>query len=90
MHRTQVLLKESERRVLHLISQKEHASLSELIRRSIEKVYFKEVKDRNLEKAIDSIAGIWAKRTELGSTERYVRSLRKGERLAKFYGESAG
>ena len=86
MHRTQVLLKESERRVLHLISQKEHASLSELIRRAIEKVYLKEAEDRNLENAIDSIAGIWAERTDLGSTDSYIRSLRRGERLARFYG----
>ena len=59
-----------------MISQKEHISLSELIRRAIEKVYCEEAKDTNMEKAIDSIAGIWAERTDLGSTDSYIRSLR--------------
>ena len=86
MHRTQVLLQESERRALHLVSQKEHVSVSELVRRAIQKVYFKEVKDRDVEKAIDSIAGMWAERTDLGSTDTYVRSLRCGKRLTRFYG----
>ena len=76
MHRTQVYLKETERRILHLISQKEHTSLSELIRRAIEKVYLKEAEDRSLEKAIDLIAGIWTKRRDLGSTDGYIRLLR--------------
>ena len=86
MHRTQVYLKESERRILHLISQKEHVSLSELIRRAIENTYFGKVKERNLEKAIDNIAGIWAGRDDIGSTENYIRSLRKGKRLKGLYG----
>ena len=86
MHRTQVYLKESERRMLHLISQKEHASLSELIRRAIEKTYLKKSRDKDLEKAVDLIAGLWAERTNLGSTDSYVRSLRKGRRLRRFYG----
>ena len=86
MHRTQVLLKESERRLLHLISQKEHLSLSELIRRAIEKTYFKKSRDKNLEKAVDLIAGMWVERTDLGSTDSYVRSLRRDRRLRGFYG----
>ncbi len=77
-------LKESERRMLHLISQRESISLSELIRRAIEKTYFKKTRDKNLPRAIREIAGIWQGRTDLGSTEAYVRSLRRGRRLKEF------
>jgi hypothetical protein len=86
MHRTQVYLKESERRILHLISQQEHVSLSDPIRRAIEQASERTGKERNLEKAVDSIAGIWAGRDDIGSTENYIRSLRKGKRLKRLYG----
>ena len=86
MRRTQVYLKESERRMLHLISQEENVSFSELIRRAIEKAYLGRAGDRNLEKAVDSISGIWAKRDDIGQTDSYVRSIRRGKRLTRFYG----
>jgi len=86
MRRTQVYLEESERRLLHLLSQKEHTSFSELIRRAIKKTYFRADRDRDMEKVVNSIAGIWAKRRDLGSTNSYIRSLRKGKRLGRFYG----
>ncbi len=86
MHRTQVYLEESERRMLHLMSQKENVSLSELVRRAIEKAYLGKAKDMNLESAVDAISGLWAERADIDSTGRYVRSLRRGDRLGRFYG----
>ncbi len=86
MHRTQIYLKDSERRMLHLISQREHVSLSELIRRAIQKTYCGKGRDGDVERAVDRRAGMWAGREDMPSTRSHVRSLRRGKRLEKLHG----
>jgi len=81
--RTQIYLRSEQWQKLQIESEREHKSVAELIRQAIDKIYLAKRKP-NFEEALDAVTGIWADRTDIGSTEEYVRSLRCGTRLKRF------
>lgn len=83
MKRTQIYLTFEQWRELAARSNQEHKSVAELIREAINKVYPAKKKS-DFEQAIDSIFGIWKDRTDISSTDEYIRSLRKDTRLKRF------
>lgn len=83
MKRTQIYLTVEQWRELALKSKKEHKSIAELIREAVSKVYLTKRK-ADFEQALDAVTGVWANRTDIGSTEEYVRNLRKDSRLKRF------
>jgi len=83
LKRTQIYLTMEQWRDLQIQGKKEHKSVAELIREAIDKVY-RSKKESNFKTALRKVAGIWADRTDIGSSEEYVREIRKGRRLKRF------
>ena len=83
MKRTQIYLTAEQWRDLHLKSQREHKSIAELVREAIDKVY-RAKKRSGFKEALYGVAGIWAEREDIDSTNEYVRGLRKTARLRRF------
>lgn len=80
MKRTQLYIDDSLFHLLNLISEDEKTSVSDLVRRAIKKVYGKNFSSKARLEALRKIRGLWKSRDDLGSTEAYVRSLRKDSR----------
>lgn len=80
MHRTQIYLSDSEALVLRSMSRKKKKTISELIRRAIDKTYSINEKV-NVEVAVDQALGTWAGYQDLPETQQYIRQLRKSTRL---------
>lgn len=83
MRRTQIYLSAEQWRELSAKAKAEHASMAELIRRAIDQVFLVKGKE-NFTAALHDVAGIWADRTDIGTTKEYVRALRKGTRIERF------
>lgn len=83
MKRTQIYLTLEQWQALQAQSQKEHKTMAELIRHAIDKVYRQKKKD-TFKQTLLNMAGIWSKRTDIGSTDEYLRKLRAGDRLKRF------
>ena len=82
MKRTQIYLSNEQWRNLNIAKERMHLSISQLIRQAIDKVYVK--KDQlKFEEAVDAITGLWRDRADLPSTDDYIRSLRKDDRIEK-------
>lgn len=80
MLRTQISLTEDQKRMLDAKSAESGLSLSELVRRAVDRCYGG---DRDLERDLSRLragAGAWADRDETG--EAYVERVRSGHRLA--------
>jgi Arc/MetJ-type ribon-helix-helix transcriptional regulator len=80
MLRTQVSLTEDQKRMLDAKAAESGLSLSELVRRAVDRCYGGE---RDLEQDLSRLragAGAWAGRDETG--EAYVERVRSGRRLA--------
>jgi uncharacterized protein YciW len=78
LERTQVYLTRSERSALARIRRKTGVTLSELVRRAIDRVYLERehlTRDERL-KIANAAAGAWTGRTETGA--EYVERLRSG------------
>ncbi|MFH1825581.1 MAG: hypothetical protein ABH873_10240 [Candidatus Firestonebacteria bacterium] len=82
MRRTQIYLEEDQWRNLNIAKEIKHLTIAELIRQSIDKVYTKK-ENANFEKALDNITGLWVKRQDIGSTQEYLRSIRKERRIER-------
>ena len=85
MKRSQVYLLNSQWQKLITLSKQEGESVAELIRTAIDKVYTKK-NDVDFESALRKGFGIWKKRTDIGSTDNYVRMLRADKRINRIYG----
>lgn len=83
MKRTQIYLTFEQWQALQNQSQKERKTMAELIRFAIDKVYRQKKKD-NFKQALSSVAGIWSDRTDIETTDEYLRKLRAGDRLKRF------
>ena len=79
MKRTQIYLSEREKVILSGISMTEKKSISELIRKAIDRFYLGD-KKMDFISALNYVSGIWKNRKELVSAEKYVRSLRNDRR----------
>ena len=83
MKRTQIYLTNEQWRELSVLSANESVPVSELIRRAIDHVY-KRLGNDDFDQALDAFVGMWKDRTDLGSTDDFVRSLRKNTRMERF------
>ncbi len=79
MKRSQIYLPPEQWRLLSVLSDQRHESISELIRRSIGMTYQKTQADT--EAAVGKIFGLWRGRGDLPPTRAYVRRLRRSRRL---------
>lgn len=71
---------ESLFQLLTLVSLERKTTISDLVRKAVEKVYGSHARRRNKVKSLQAAFGIWKKRTDLPDTDTYVRSLRKDTR----------
>lgn len=83
MKRTQIYLTTEQWQTLQTQSQKERKTMAELIRFAIDKVYRQKKRD-NFKQALLNSAGIWSDRTDIETTDEYIRKLRAGNRLKRF------
>jgi len=83
MKRMQTYLNENQWRTLSLLSNRRHISIAKLIRQAIDQTYTSKNQD-HFSEALDSVAGMWADRTDIGLTEEYLRSLREDKRIERF------
>ena len=80
MKRTQLYIDESLFRLLMLVSLEQKTTVSDLVRKAIEKVYGRRARSRNRVKSLQAAFGIWKNRTDLPDTDTYIRSLRSDTR----------
>jgi hypothetical protein len=83
MKRTQLYLEESMWKALEIRARQEHVSVSELVREAIREKYLSDSRSRR--ETMLKVVGLWKNRTDLGLTATYVRSLRKDDRLKRFF-----
>ena len=84
MKRTQLYIDENLFYRLGVLSRQKRTTISDLVRKALEKVYGKRTDKEDFLKALQASAGIWKDRSDIPSTEEYVRSLRKSTRLKRF------
>jgi len=80
MKRTQLYLDDDIAKILSTVSRQKGTTVSSLVRECIREKFGPR---HEIDKAAlaREIGGIWERRTDLGSTTKYVRRLRKGKRL---------
>ena len=84
MKRTQLYMDDTVFRLLSMISREKKTTISDLVRKAVERVYGKRKRRGDFFKALQGSAGIWKDRIDLPSTDEYVRSLRKDTRMKRF------
>ncbi|MBI2341006.1 MAG: hypothetical protein HYU99_11680 [Deltaproteobacteria bacterium] len=84
MKRTQLYIDDSQFQLLFSISREKKTTVSDLVRRALDKVYGRRRRKRDFIKALNASFGIWKNRTDLPPTDEYVRSLRKDTRWKRF------
>jgi predicted DNA-binding protein len=86
MRRTQIYLDDRQRRKLDRVAKRTHRTLSELIREAIDARYGATAREDFLQALNAGAFGVWKDRKDLGSTDEYVRSLRRGSRVERLAG----
>lgn len=81
MKRTQIYLDDRQRRKLDRVSKRTRRTVSELIREAIDARYGATPKEDFLQALKAGTFGVWKDRNDLGSTDEYVRNLRRGKRV---------
>ena len=81
MRRTQLYLDESLWCVLHMQARKEGTTISGLVRDAARQRYMGGMEERR--SAMQAFAGIGRGRTDIRDTVKYIRSLRRGNRLER-------
>ena len=81
MRRTQLYLDQDIWTVLRMRSRQTGVSISELVRQAIREQYMSQKIRR--QQAMQALVGIWKDRTDLPPTDRYLRQLRKGNRIKR-------
>jgi hypothetical protein len=79
MKRTQLYLDDDLWQTLRVRAKQSGSTVSELVRDALRKTFLDS--SANRERVLRSVVGLWKDRTDLGSTEEYVRSLRKDTRM---------
>lgn len=85
MKRTQLYLDDDLWNALHAHARREKTTISDLVRRAARERYLGGLDERA--HAMQAIVGMWAKRPDSADGERYVRELRRGERLNRLRGQ---
>jgi predicted DNA-binding protein len=83
MRRTQIYLDDQQRRKLERVAKRTHRTLSDLIREAIDARYAATPKEDFLEALRSGAFGVWKERTDLGTTDAYVRRQRRGRRIER-------
>lgn len=83
MKRTQLYFDEGILRWLSALSREKKTTISDLVRKAVEKVYGRRRTSQERLKAFQAARGIWKDRTDLPPTQEYVRQLRKGTRMKR-------
>jgi hypothetical protein len=81
MRRTQLYLDDDLWETLHLEARSQGTSISDLVRQAARERYLGKLDERR--KAMQAFIGIRRDRTDLPSSEEYVRLLRRGSRLER-------
>ena len=76
MVRTQIYLDEPMHARLREMARQQGKSVSDLIREALARSYGVDTLSEDL-KALEAVTGIWRDRKDLGTTDEYVRRLRK-------------
>lgn len=77
MKRTQIYLSEDQWKRLHQAGKEEAASVSDLIRKAIDRDLAHRFSRRNFEEALAKSFGLWKGRKDIRSSTVYVNKLRK-------------
>jgi predicted transcriptional regulator len=83
MRRRQIYLDDKQVAQLKAAAKTSSRSVSEIIRDAIDEKLARPEKGDDFDGALAAAAGIWAKRTDIGSTDQYLRRLRKDRRGAR-------
>jgi predicted transcriptional regulator len=79
MIRTQLYLDEEMHRRLRALAKDQHRTVSDLVREAVTRAFgVGDVQQRLA--TLDGIAGLWQDRNDLGTTDAYVRRLRRDTR----------
>lgn len=81
MRRTQIYLDDGQRRRLDRVAKRTHRTVSDLIRDAIDARYGATPKEDFLQALLAGAFGVWKGRKDLGATDIYVRSVRRGKRV---------
>ena len=81
MRRTQIYLDDRQRRNLDRVARRTRRTVSELIREAIDASYAAPPKEDFLDVLRAGAFGVWKARSDLGSTDTYLRRLRRGKRV---------
>ncbi|MHB8510391.1 MAG: ribbon-helix-helix domain-containing protein [Candidatus Dormibacteria bacterium] len=80
MRRTQIYLEERQLADLNRTARAHRRTVSEIIREAIDEKFATPEEVDRFERTLAAAAGIWADRTDLGSTDDYVRRTRRDRR----------
>lgn len=86
MRRTQIYLDDRQRRKLDAVARRTRRTVSELIREAIDARYGATPQEEFLEALRAGAFGIWKDRKDLGSTDQFVRTQRRGRRIDRLAG----
>jgi len=86
MIRTQLYLPDNVYNTLKAVKARQRKTISVLVREALQKVYGTSDAAKRLG-IMESAFGVWKKRADLGTTERFVRSLRKDRRRKRITSE---
>lgn len=84
MKRTQLYIDEGLFQTLTTLSRQKKTTVSDLVRKALEKVYGKSKKKDDFQKALKASFGIWKNRKDLPPTDEYIREVRRDTRAQRF------
>ncbi len=79
MHRTQLYLDDGVYQRLRSVADKQGRTISDLVREAVARAYGATQADERIS-TLESMAGLWRDRGDLGGTSAYVRRLRRDTR----------
>jgi metal-responsive CopG/Arc/MetJ family transcriptional regulator len=82
MRRRQIYLDDKQVAQLRAAAKTSARSVSEIIRDAIDEKLARGDEADDFERTLTGVAGIWARRDDIGSTDQYVRNLRRDRRGA--------
>ncbi len=86
MRRTQIYLDDRQRRQLDRVAKRTLRTVSDLIREAIDARYAAATNEDFLEALRAGAFGVWKDRSDLGTTDSYVRRVRGGTRVDRLVG----
>jgi predicted DNA-binding protein len=81
MRRTQIYLDDGQRQRLDRVAKRTRRTVSELIREAIDARYGGNPQEDFIQALRAGAFGVWKERRDLGPTEAYVRTIRRGRRV---------